>query len=229
MQRTEPLLRRKYEAKAPPTPPLSKPASMLTSSVITGSEACISLRLVLQLQDKRCLPAKSMRQNPLEGSASRLTPTRRMPATSCAFVVHQIAVSLALEVRGYYAAPRRASQALLGALRACPVVLSLGCAPRRRRGGGRAGGSPRREARASRAGARSPRPCAQLAAIDRPFHCRCRPIDRYVHRRLFAIDRRLIGRTPCRRRPSPCQEFPVVCGSALPPALCPVPSRLGER
>src|SRR5215203_6286649 len=134
---------------------------------------------------------------------SRLTLTRRTPATTS----------------GAVRAPARTSRTILGALRACRVILWLGCAPGRRRVGGHGGGSPHHEARASRAGARSPRPCAQLAAIDRPFHRRGRPIDRYVHRRLFAIDRRLIGRTPCRRRPSPCQEFPVVCGSVLPPAL----------
>src|SRR5215212_7476370 len=156
---------------------------------------------------------------------SRLTLTRRTPATTSGAVRAPVAPG----VCGCYAAPARTSRTILGALRACRVILWLGCAPGRRRVGGHGGGSPRREARASRAGARSPRPCAQLAAIDRPFDRRCRSIDRSVYRRLFAIDRRLIGRTLCRRRPSPLQEFPVVYGSALPPALCPIPWRLGER
>src|SRR5919112_6905717 len=131
--------------------------------------------------------------------------TQRTPATTSGAVW----ASPAPGVRGCYAAPRRPSRTILVALRACRVVLWLVYAPGPRRGGGRGGGSPRREARASRAGARSPKPCAQLAAIDRLFHRRCRSIDRYVHRRLFAIGRCLIGRTPCRRRPSPYQESPV--------------------
>jgi hypothetical protein len=41
MHRIFPLLRKKCEAIAPPTPPLTKPARMLTSSIVAGSEPCI--------------------------------------------------------------------------------------------------------------------------------------------------------------------------------------------